>query len=127
LHHIAQPDEIRRTLAEMVSVCQPQGRIVVWDHNPRNPYWSSLMARVPQDNGEERLIGAREILAGLRTARARLISCQQLSFVPDYTPRRAIRSAAALERLCERTPLLRHFAAHNVIVASKRGDREPLA
>jgi hypothetical protein len=85
------------------------------------------MARVPQDSGEERLVGAREIVFGLRAAGARLISCQQLGFVPDFTQRGAIRSAAALERLCEHTPVLRRFAAHNVIVANKPSDRTPLA
>ena len=55
LHHIADPAAVRATLAEMVRVCRPGGRIVVWDHNPRNPYWKLLMARVPQDDGSERL------------------------------------------------------------------------
>ncbi len=118
LHHIAAPDEVRRTLAEMVRVCRPGGRVVVWDHNPRNPYWSSLMARVPQDTGEERLVPAPEVIDGLMDAGARVLSCQQLGFVPEFTPRRAIRAAAGLERLGERTPLLRTFAAHNVVVAT---------
>ena len=43
----------------MVRVARPGGRILVWDHNPRNPYWGRLMARVPQDTGEERLIPER--------------------------------------------------------------------
>jgi SAM-dependent methyltransferase len=125
LHHIAAPDGVGRTLAEMVRVCRPGGRIVVWDHNPRNPYWSNLMARVPQDTGEERLVSAREVVDGLEDAGAELLSCQQLGFVPDFTPRRAIRAAAALERLCERLPLVRSFAAHNVIVATKPDGRQP--
>ena len=56
-HHIAAPDAVRATLAEMTRVARPGGRILIWDHNPRNPYWARLMARVPQDTGEERLIG----------------------------------------------------------------------
>jgi SAM-dependent methyltransferase len=120
LHHIAEADAVRRTLGEMVRVCRPEGRVVVWDHNPNNPYWSNLMARVPQDTGEERLISAGEIFAGLRGAGARVLSRQALGFVPDFTPRGAIRPAAAFERSCERAPLVRRFAAHNVIVAAKR-------
>jgi SAM-dependent methyltransferase len=119
LHHIADADDVRRTLGEMVRVCRPRGRIVVWDHNPGNPYWSSLMARVPQDTGEERLIEAPEIFDGLRRGGAQVLSCQLLGFVPDFTPRAAIRPAAALERLCERAPVLRRLAAHNVILATK--------
>ena len=75
MHHIAAPDDVRRTLAEMVRVTSPGGRVLVWDHNPRNPYWRLLMARVPQDTGEERLVGVRELVRGLarrrRGARAR--------------------------------------------------------
>jgi len=121
LHHIAEPGAVRRTLHEMVRVCRPTGRVLVWDHNPRNPYWSSLMGRVPQDTGEERLVPAREIVAGLLAGGAQVLSVQELGFVPDFTPRLAVRAAEALERLAERTPLLCRFAAHNVVVARPRG------
>jgi SAM-dependent methyltransferase len=120
MHHIAEPTAVRQTLAEMTRVSKPGGRIVVWDHNPRNPYWSSLMARVPQDTGEERLIGAPELVAGLTGAGAEVVGVDQLGLVPDFTPRRAIGAAAALERLFERTPYVHRYAAHNVVVASKR-------
>lgn len=117
MHHIAAPEEVRRTLGEMVRVCRPSGRVVVWDHNPRNPYWPWLMARVPQDTGEERLIGEDELTAGLTAAGAQVLSIQQLGLVPDFTPRRALRAAAALERLLEGAPRINRLCAHNVIVA----------
>jgi ubiquinone/menaquinone biosynthesis C-methylase UbiE len=120
LHHIADPADVRQTLTEMVRVSKPSGRVLIWDHNPRNPYWSNLMARVPQDTGEERLIGQREIVSGLNAAGAQVLSCDQLGLVPDFTPRFALTAAAALERLVERAPYLRQFAAHNVILARKR-------
>ena len=119
MHHIADPDGIRRTLAEMVRVAKPSGRILVWDHNPRNPYWSNLMARVPQDTGEERLIGEREIVTGLNAAGAQVLRSDQLGLVPDFTPRPVIGAAAVVERLFERTPYVRKFAAHNVVLARK--------
>ena len=65
LHHVADPEAVRSTLIEMVRVTRPAGRIVVWDHNPRNPYWKNLMARVPQDDGSERLVPEDEIVGGL--------------------------------------------------------------
>ena len=117
LHHIATAEEVRRTLAEMVRVCRAGGRIVIWDHNPRNPYWSNLMARVPQDTGEERLIGEEEIIAGLTQSGAQVLTVEQLGLVPDFTPRRALPLAAAFERLFERTPYVRRWAAHNVVTA----------
>ena len=120
MHHIAEPGAVRQTLAEMVRVTRPGGRILIWDHNPRNPYWGRLMARVPQDTGEERLIGLTEIVAGLDAAGASIVQCTQRGFVPDFIPPRAIRAGAALEGGLERIPVLRSFAAHNVVLATKQ-------
>ncbi len=86
MHHIADPHDVRQTLAEMVRVVRAGGRVLIWDHNPRNPYWGRLMARVPQDTGEERLIGEAEIVAGLRCAGAQILDASQLGLVPDFTP-----------------------------------------
>ncbi|MEA2273309.1 MAG: hypothetical protein QOI98_2017 [Solirubrobacteraceae bacterium] len=119
LHHIAEPADVRRTLGEMVRVVRPGGRVVVWDHNPRNPYWRHLMARVPQDTGEERLIPEDEVLGGLRAAGAEVLSSDQLGMVPDFTPPWALRGVAAAERAVERTPLVSRLGAHNVVLATK--------
>jgi SAM-dependent methyltransferase len=120
MHHIADPGDVRRTLIEMVRVARPGGRIVVWDHNPRNPYWGRLMARVPQDTGEERLIPEEEVTGGLRAGGAEILASDQLGMVPDFVPERALRAAAAAERAVERTPLVRRLGAHNVVLATKR-------
>jgi SAM-dependent methyltransferase len=119
MHHVADAPDVRQTLAEMVRVARPAGRILVWDHNPRNPYWGRLMARVPQDTGEERLIPEAEVISGLTAASARVLVSQQLGFVPDFTPPSALRLAARAEQLAERTPGLRRIAAHNVILAAR--------
>ena len=125
MHHIAEPEDVRRTLGEMVRVARPAGRILVWDHNPRNPYWRHLMARVPQDTGEERLIGQAELLAGLRAAGAEIVAAVQLGMVPDFTPRAALGAVATAERAVERTPLVRRLGAHNVVLATKPGAQPP--
>ena len=119
MHHIAAPEDVRRTLAEMVRVTRPGGRVLVWDHNPHNPYWRLLMARVPQDTGEERLVGVRELVRDLVDAGAKPLMVTQLGMVPDFTPRALIAAAAAAERAAEGTPLLRRLCAHNVVLASK--------
>jgi ubiquinone/menaquinone biosynthesis C-methylase UbiE len=119
LHHIANHFDVARTLSEMVRVAKPGGRILVWDHNPRNPYWRKLMARVPQDTGDERLVPQAEIISGLRAAGATVLSSAELGAVPDFTPARALPLAAAAERAFERLPGIRRFAAHNVVLATK--------
>lgn len=119
MHHVADPDDVHRTVAEMVRVAKPTGRVVIWDHNPRNHYWRNLMARVPQDTGEERLIAEEELVAALHDAGARVVSSEQLGLVPDFVPPRLLPVAAALERGAERTPGVRRLCAHNVILAAK--------
>jgi SAM-dependent methyltransferase len=119
MHHVADAEDVRRTLAEMVRVARPSGRILVWDHNPRNPYWKLLMARVPQDTGDERLIPEAELVEGLRAAGAEILLSRRLGMVPDFVPPGALPAAAAAERAVERTPVLRGLAAHNVVLAAK--------
>lgn len=119
MHHIAEGAAVLRSLREMVRVAKRGGLILVWDHNPRNPYWRLLMARVPQDTGEERLIPEEEILAGLRAGGAEPIRSQQLGLVPDFTPPRLLSLAAGIERIAERTPGVRRVCAHNVVMATK--------
>lgn len=119
MHHVAEPDAVRRTLAEMARVTRPGGRVIVWDHNPRNPYWPLLMRRVPQDTGAERLIPEAEIVGGLAAAGARSVRSAQLGLVPDFAPRPLLPLAAALERAVEATPGLRRLCAHNVVLAEK--------
>jgi ubiquinone/menaquinone biosynthesis C-methylase UbiE len=119
MHHIAHPDLVRRTVVEMVRVVRRGGLVLIWDHNPRNPYWKLLMARVPQDTGEERLVPEEEFLSALSTAGAELVCARQLGFVPDFVPPALIGLAARAERAVEAIPGLRRLCAHNVILARK--------
>jgi len=119
MHHIADPAKVRRTLSDMVRVTRPGGRIVIWDHNPRNPYWPNLMKRVPQDVGSERLASMEELVAGLTAAGATLERADRLGMMPEFVPQALLPLAALLERGVEATPGVRSYCAHNVIVASK--------
>ena len=119
MHHVAEPEAVRRTLMEMARVTRPGGRVLVWDHNPRNPYWPLLMRRVPQDTGAERLIGEHEIIEGLAAGGAHLLATTPLGLVPDFVPAPLVGFAALVERVAEAIPGVRLLCAHNVVVAEK--------
>jgi SAM-dependent methyltransferase len=119
MHHIANPGDVHDTLVEMCRVTKPGGYVLVWDHNPRNPYWPILMRRVPQDTGAERLIPERELLDGLTDGGARPVEVGTLGLVPDFTPRPLLGVATSLEHVVERVPVLNRLCAHNVILARK--------
>lgn len=120
MHHVAEPDRVRRTLIEMARVTRPGGHVLVWDHNPRNPYWPYLMRRVPQDTGAERLIPEEEILDGLRAGGAETVLARPLGMVPDFIPAPLLPLVSVLEGLAERAPGIKLLCAHNVILAVKQ-------
>jgi hypothetical protein len=100
-------------------VTRAGGHVVIWDHNPKNPYWPLLMKRVPQDTGEERLVPQEEIVGDLRAAGVNDVTAQRSGLVPDFTPAALLGVVRLLEGLVERTPGLNVFCAHNVVVARK--------
>ena len=119
MHHIAEPDMVRRTLAEMVRVTRPGGRIVIWDHNPLNPYWPIVMKRVPQDSGGERLVPMAEIVSGLCAAGATILHAERRGLMPEFVPARLMPLARAVERAIEGAPGLRCFCSHSVVLAER--------
>lgn len=120
MHHVAAEDAVRETVLEMTRVTRPGGHVLIWDHNPRNPYWPILMKRVPQDTGAERLIPEREFLSGLAAGGARPLVVQPLGFVPDFTPKSLTGAAIRAEAVVERMPLINRLCAHTVILAVKQ-------
>ncbi|MDQ3701837.1 MAG: methyltransferase domain-containing protein [Chloroflexota bacterium] len=120
LHHITDRGRIAATIGEMCRVTRAGGHVVIWDHNPKNPYWPLLMKRVPQDTGEERLVPQEEIVADLRAAGVTTMRAHRSGLVPDFTPPPLLGLARAVERVVEATPGLNIFCAHNVVVAYKR-------
>lgn len=119
MHHVADPVAVRETILEMIRVTKPGGHILIWDHNPRNPYWPILMKRVPQDTGAERLIPEKELLEGIRAGGAKPVVVRPHSLIPDFAPKRLMSLAIRAESIVERLPLLNRLCAHNVILAVK--------
>jgi SAM-dependent methyltransferase len=119
MHHVAEPEKVHQSLTEMVRVTRPGGFTLVWDHNPRNPYWKHLMARVPQDDGSERLIPEHEVMQGLTDGGGSISSSRQTGLVPDFVSPRLLPMAARMERLVEGIPVANRLCAHNVVLARK--------
>jgi SAM-dependent methyltransferase len=119
LHHLIDPLVVRRAIREMCRVVRPGGAVVVWDHNPLNPYWPLLMRRLPQDRGDEKLVSAKLICDTLRESGMADIRLRRMTFVPDFTPARLLRTLASLERALERIPGLNRIGAHNVAIARR--------
>lgn len=119
MHHVVGQREVRHTLREMLRVVRPGGWILVWDHNPLNPYWPIFMRRLPQDQEPTRLIPMRELLSALKEEPVVSIEAKRLGLVPDFSPRGLLWLFQALEWVVERVAGLRWACAHNVVVAVK--------
>ncbi len=120
LHHLETPERVAATVAEMGRVVKRGGFVLLWDHNPSNPYWPILMKRVPQDSGDERLVPLRELLADVVAVRLEPYRVFRSGFTPDFLPAWLAEPWKWVERAVEVTPGVNVFAAHNVVVARKR-------
>jgi SAM-dependent methyltransferase len=119
LHHLETPERVETTVGEMGRVVKRGGFVVLWDHNPANPYWPILMKRVPQDSGDERLVPLTELLHDVRSAGLTLHRVVRSGFTPDFLPVQLAVPWSWVERLVEVTPGVNILAAHNVVVARK--------
>src|SRR6202040_1889254 len=113
LHHLETPERVATTVREMGRVVQRGGFVVLWDHNPANPYWPILMKRVPQDSGDERLVPLAELLSDVQAAGLQLHAVLRSGFMPDFMPAALAAIWRLVERAVEITPGLNILAAHN--------------
>jgi SAM-dependent methyltransferase len=119
MHHLETPERVADTIYEMGRVVRSGGYVLIWDHNPLNPYWPILMKRVPQDHGDERLVSVWEILDGVRQAGLHPVRAARTGLVPDFMPAAVMPVWTRVEQFVEANPVLSLFAAHNVVVAQK--------
>ncbi|HYU20117.1 MAG TPA: methyltransferase domain-containing protein [Chloroflexota bacterium] len=119
MHHLETAERVAATIAEMGRVVRSGGHVLVWDHNPLNPYWPILMRRVPQDHGDERLVSVWEVLEANRAAGLRPECAARMGLVPDFMPRGLMPFWRRVEAMVEANPVLSLFAAHNVVIARK--------
>ena len=119
LHHLCPDNTALKTIAEMVRVAKKGGKVIIWDANSLNPYWQLLFRRIPHDRGLKRIMPLRKIIAEAKNLHLSNIEVFQSGWVPDFAPRKMLLFFKLFEYIMERTPLLRAFAAHNVIVLTK--------
>jgi SAM-dependent methyltransferase len=119
-HHLETRESVRRAIHEMVRVTKVGGTIVIWDHNPLNPFWPVLMKRWPQDHGDERLVPLDEILDGLGAEPTDNVRYWRSGWTPEFIPAVAMPLMRAAEWLLEHTPLIGRLSAHNVVIARKK-------
>ena len=119
LHHLETPERVATTVHEMARVVKQGGFIVLWDHNPANPYWPILMKRVPQDSGDERLVPLAELRRDIEQASLEPHRVFRSGFTPDFLPAALAGIWRWVEKVVEVTPGVNILAAHNVVVARK--------
>lgn len=119
LHHIVEPELVAAAVKELVRVTAPGGATVIWDHNPRNPYWPLLMRRMPQDAEATRLVPAEEIIAAMGSAAGCTVHLARSGWVPEFVPAWSLRAFQMLEAALEALPGVRSFSAHNVVIVRK--------
>jgi SAM-dependent methyltransferase len=119
LHHLETPERVAATVTEMGRVVKSKGYVVLWDHNPANPYWPILMKRVPQDSGTERLVPQAELVRDVHRAGLEPQRVLRSGLMPDFMPKALAGPWRLVERIVEVTPGLNMLAAHNVVIARK--------
>lgn len=114
LHHVPAPKAVRWSLIEMAWVTRYRGRVVSWNHNPRNPNWL-LMRQMLQDACAEQLISDREIGDELTVSWVRPVLTEQRGLGPDPTPLPFLATVAAVARI----PTVPRLRANNVFPVVK--------
>ena len=118
LHHLETPLRVADTIAEMGRVVRRGGFVLIWDHNPLNPYWPILMKRVPQDTATS---GWSRWGRSWPTSRRPACADSVRRLGPGAGLRAGrlmplARGASGSSKRSSRSSLL---AAHNVVVAQK--------
>jgi len=118
-HHLKSQGAMLRTMNEMIRVTKKNGRVVIWDANPLNPYWFFLFKRIPYDKDVKMLMPLKKIISEAKRYNLKKIEVLRNGWIPDFIPRKLLSLFKLLEHILEHTPILKLFSAHNVIIFTK--------
>jgi ubiquinone/menaquinone biosynthesis C-methylase UbiE len=119
LHHLYDPKALADTITEIIRVTKKGGKIILWDHNPLNPYWVFLMRRMPQDRGNTRTVFAGEIIKNVLNNRAKIVKIYRLGWMPDFAPKSMVKWFSAIENMMEKVPFVKNYSAHNIFIINR--------
>ena len=103
----------------MGRVVKRGGFVVLWDHNPANPYWPILMKRVPRTPATSAWCRWPSCWATRAPPGCRRTASSAAALRPTFCPPPLAGVWSWVERAVEVTPGLNVLAAHNVVVARK--------
>ncbi len=107
-HHIV-PDTRSEVLRELVRIIRPAGRLVIFEHNPKNPVTRCMVARAPIDRCAV-LLTSQEMMSAMRDAGFIELRTGYLMFFPPI-----LTLLQRFERFLEWLPLGGQYA----VVGSK--------
>jgi ubiquinone/menaquinone biosynthesis C-methylase UbiE len=115
LHHLKRGEQ-EDALREVRRVLRPDGTLLVFEINLRNPLFRFYMRRIfPRtrriDRGDEEFIRDSDLPLGTPF---RVDRVEHYTFLPDFLPRGLLKAGRTLERALERGPLRRlgiHYTA----------------
>jgi len=118
-HHLTSEAAAVRTVQEMIRIARPGGKAIIWDANSLNPYWRLLFKKIPHDRDVKRVIPLSKMINGAKKLNISGVEVLKSGWVPDFAPRKILSFFKLFEYIMERTPLIRLFSAHNIIVLTK--------
>lgn len=120
LHHLGNYKKVKNAIKEMARIVKTFGIILIWEHNPLNPYWYLLMKKVPQDTGKEKLLPVNIIVKFLQENGIIVKKIIKCGLVPEFVPKRFIGIIDFFEKGIQKIFPLNLFLAHNVIIGRKK-------